>query len=120
MYVVDIWGHVETYEDMYMSFQGRLTQLFGAVKVCVDNAVAGMVLSGLQGDPLEWVSSHRYHHQFCDTEMDPHTPYEGFWHSHMGWLLDEQPLHQRVRSHDMVFYFRVLHSFSFPASLIAT
>ncbi len=115
-----VWGHVETYGDMYMSFQGRLTQFFGAVKVCVDNAVAGMVLSGLQGDPLEWVSSHRYHHQFCDTEMDPHTPYEGFWHSHMGWLLDEQPLHQRVRSHDMVFYFRVLHSFSFPASLIAT
>jgi fatty-acid desaturase len=91
---------------MYMSFQGRLTQFFGAVKVCVDNAVALMVWSGLQGDPLEWVSSHRYHHQFCDTEMDPHTPYEGFWHSHMGWLLDEQPLHQRVRSHGMVFYFQ--------------
>jgi fatty-acid desaturase len=58
-------------------------------------------LACVQGDPLEWVSSHRYHHQYCDTEMDPHTPYEGFWHSHMGWLLDEQPTNQKVSSNGM-------------------
>jgi len=34
------------------------------------------------------VSSHRYHHLHCDTPLDPHSPYEGFWWSHMGWLLD--------------------------------
>ena len=37
----------------------------------------------MQGDPLEWASSHRYHHQHCDTPKDPHTPYEGFWWSHV-------------------------------------
>lgn len=41
-----------------------------------------------QGDPLEWVSGHRYHHLHTDTPLDPHSPYEGFWWSHAGWLLD--------------------------------
>ena len=44
----------------------------------------------VQGDPTEWVSSHRYHHLHTDTPLDPHSPYEGFWWSHMGWLLDEK------------------------------
>ncbi|KAI5334844.1 hypothetical protein L3X38_024977 [Prunus dulcis] len=42
----------------------------------------------LQGSPIEWVSSHRYHHQFTDTEKDVHSPRQGFWFSHMGWILD--------------------------------
>ncbi|ONI13540.1 hypothetical protein PRUPE_4G228700 [Prunus persica] len=42
----------------------------------------------LQGSPIEWVSTHRYHHQFTDTEKDPHSPIKGFWHSHMGWIFD--------------------------------
>ena len=43
-----------------------------------------------QGDPTEWVSCHRFHHLHTDTPLDPHSPYEGFWWSHMGWLLDEK------------------------------
>ena len=48
------------------------------------------MLPWLQGDPTEWVSSHRFHHLHTDTPLDPHSPYEGFWWSHMGWLLDEK------------------------------
>ncbi|KAL2897426.1 Palmitoyl-monogalactosyldiacylglycerol delta-7 desaturase chloroplastic [Bienertia sinuspersici] len=44
----------------------------------------------LQGDPINWVSTHRYHHQFCDSEQDPHSPIEGFWFSHMIWLFDNR------------------------------
>jgi len=53
------------------------------------------VLAG-QGDPLEWVSSHRYHHVHTDTPLDPHSPYEGFFWSHMGWLLDNKVTLDRV------------------------
>ncbi|GJP55276.1 hypothetical protein CLOM_g14256 [Closterium sp. NIES-68] len=53
-------------------------------------------VQAVQGDPKEWVSAHRYHHRFCDTPADPHTPYEGFWHSHMGWLLDDVATQERV------------------------
>ncbi|KAI7986498.1 hypothetical protein LOK49_LG14G01740 [Camellia lanceoleosa] len=40
----------------------------------------------LQGSPIDWVSTHRYHHQFCDSERDPHSPVEWFWFSHISWL----------------------------------
>ncbi|KAK2974413.1 hypothetical protein RJ640_021269 [Escallonia rubra] len=42
----------------------------------------------LQGSPIDWVSTHRYHHQHCDSEKDPHSPIEGFWFSHMSWIFD--------------------------------
>ncbi|XP_058734391.1 palmitoyl-monogalactosyldiacylglycerol delta-7 desaturase, chloroplastic-like [Vicia villosa] len=42
----------------------------------------------IQGDPIEWVSIHRYHHRFCDSEKDPHSPIKGFWFGHMGWIFD--------------------------------
>ncbi|XP_050124717.1 delta-9 acyl-lipid desaturase 2-like isoform X3 [Malus sylvestris] len=44
----------------------------------------------VQGSPTEWVSTHRYHHQFTDTEKDAHSPLKGFWFSHMGWILDSR------------------------------
>ncbi|KAM1363390.1 hypothetical protein FF1_028270 [Malus domestica] len=42
----------------------------------------------LQGNPIEWVSTHRYHHQFTDTKKDPHSPLMGFWFSHIGWVVN--------------------------------
>lgn len=50
----------------------------------------------VQGDPKEWVSTHRYHHLHCETPLDPHSSYEGFWWSHMGWLLDNTATLERV------------------------
>ncbi|PWA64636.1 fatty acid desaturase, type 1, core [Artemisia annua] len=41
-----------------------------------------------QRDPIFWVSIHRFHHQYVDSEKDPHSPIFGFWFSHMGWLFD--------------------------------
>ncbi|KAF2566359.1 hypothetical protein F2Q68_00023627, partial [Brassica cretica] len=42
----------------------------------------------LQGDPMDWVSIHRFHHQFTDTNRDPHSPKEGFLFSHVMWIFD--------------------------------
>ncbi|CAB4278110.1 unnamed protein product [Prunus armeniaca] len=47
--------------------------------------------------PIEWVSNHRYHHQFTDTEKDPHSPIQSLWHSHIGWIFDtRRPRCERV------------------------
>lgn len=48
----------------------------------------------VQGNPIEWVSAHRHHHCQCDDVADPHSPKDGFWWSHLGWMLDcgTQPL----------------------------
>ncbi|KAL1551384.1 Palmitoyl-monogalactosyldiacylglycerol delta-7 desaturase, chloroplastic [Salvia divinorum] len=51
----------------------------------------------LQGHPIKWVSLHRYHHQFVDSEIDPHSPIWGFWFSHMSWLFDTENIAQKCR-----------------------
>lgn len=40
-----------------------------------------------QGGPIEWVGTHRLHHLHSDKENDPHDSNQGFWWSHMGWLI---------------------------------
>ena len=42
----------------------------------------------LQGGPIYWVSVHRMHHRYTDKEGDPHSPRDGKWWSHMGWILN--------------------------------
>ena len=41
----------------------------------------------LEGGPIEWVATHRMHHAFTDRDGDPHSPREGRWWSHIGWVL---------------------------------
>src|SRR3954465_9268967 len=54
----------------------------------------------VQGAVIHWVADHRKHHTFTDEEGDPHSPHThggdgakgvltGIWHSHLGWMLDE-------------------------------
>jgi stearoyl-CoA desaturase (delta-9 desaturase) len=40
----------------------------------------------LEGGPIEWVTTHRIHHAHTDREGDPHTPRDGRWWSHIGWI----------------------------------
>ena len=47
----------------------------------------------LEGGPIFWVATHRIHHQRSDREGDPHTPREGGWWSHMGWIIFGEGLH---------------------------
>ena len=37
--------------------------------------------------PINWVVTHRIHHAHTDVPGDPHTPRDGGWWAHMGWIL---------------------------------
>jgi fatty-acid desaturase len=50
----------------------------------------------LEGGPIFWVATHRVHHQKSDREGDPHTPREGSFWAHMGWILMGQGLHMKT------------------------
>ena len=41
----------------------------------------------LEGGPINWVVTHRIHHAHTDVAGDPHTPRDGRWWAHMGWIL---------------------------------
>ena len=47
----------------------------------------------LEGGPIFWVATHRIHHQKSDREGDPHSPREGGWWAHAGWIIKGQGLH---------------------------
>jgi len=48
--------------------------------------VCGML--ALEGGAINWVATHRIHHAHTEVPgEDPHTPREGTWWSHMGWIL---------------------------------
>jgi stearoyl-CoA desaturase (delta-9 desaturase) len=47
-------------------------------------------LTAAQKGPLWWAGNHRDHHRFADTERDPHSPQQGVWWSHIGWILSGQ------------------------------
>jgi len=48
-------------------------------------AVCGAL--ALEGGPIFWVATHRIHHQKSDRPGDPHSPRDGAWWAHVGWIL---------------------------------
>ena len=47
----------------------------------------------LEGGPIFWVATHRIHHQKSDQPGDPHSPRDGAWWSHIGWILVGESKH---------------------------
>ncbi len=46
--------------------------------------------SAAQKGPLWWAGHHRRHHRYSDGPGDVHSPREGFWYSHQGWIFDSR------------------------------
>jgi stearoyl-CoA desaturase (delta-9 desaturase) len=44
-----------------------------------------------QGGVKGWVGYHRMHHLYSDRQGDPHDSTQGFWWSHLSWLMHEVP-----------------------------
>jgi len=52
--------------------------------LCVGGAAA------FQGSAKWWCRNHRAHHRYTDTSKDPYNAKNGFWYSHLGWMLVKQ------------------------------
>lgn len=51
----------------------------------------------LEGGPIFWVGIHRVHHQRSDKPGDPHSPRDGAWWAHCGWILLGEAKHNNTR-----------------------
>jgi sn-1 stearoyl-lipid 9-desaturase len=40
----------------------------------------------LEGGPIQWVTTHRIHHAHTERPEDPHSPRDGTWWAHIGWI----------------------------------
>ena len=47
--------------------------------------------AALENSALKWCSDHRRHHKHLDTDQDPYSITKGFFHAHMGWILENKP-----------------------------
>ena len=70
-----------------MSYHRLLTHRGYTTPRWVEYALAICGTLALQGGPMYWVAVHRLHHQLTDRPGDPHSPRDGKWWSHMGWIL---------------------------------
>jgi len=110
-----LWGGFVTGRDMAIlavmyvlvgfgvtiGFHRMLTHRSFEAKPWVRAAFAIFGSMSVQGAVIHWVADHRRHHAFTDEEGDPHSPHThsgegvkgvltGLWHSHMGWLFENQ------------------------------
>jgi stearoyl-CoA desaturase (delta-9 desaturase) len=40
----------------------------------------------VEGTAITWAANHLKHHSFADQDGDPHSPADGLFHAHLGWL----------------------------------
>lgn len=49
-----------------------------------------------EGPAIDWAATHVKHHADSDKEGDPHSPVEGFFHAHIGWLFKDSMADPKV------------------------
>ncbi len=79
-----------------MSYHRLLTHRGYRVPKWLEYCLAGCGTMALEGGPIFWVATHRVHHQYSDHEGDPHTPHDGTWWAHAGWILSGRALHSET------------------------
>ena len=83
-----------------VGFHRMLTHRSFEAKPWLRATIAIFGSMSVQGAVIHWVADHRRHHTFTDEEGDPHSPHThsgegwrgvitGLWHSHMGWLFED-------------------------------
>jgi stearoyl-CoA desaturase (Delta-9 desaturase) len=55
----------------------------------------------LLGAPIDFAGTHRRHHMLGDRAGDPHSPLDGFFHAHMGWLFSARVIDYRIYARDL-------------------
>jgi stearoyl-CoA desaturase (delta-9 desaturase) len=83
MYMLTGFGMAAGYHRMltHRSFRAH-----PAVKVIL--LVLGSM--AVEGPPIEFAATHIKHHAQSDREGDPHSPMEGLFHAHLGWLFKDR------------------------------
>ncbi len=79
-----------------MCYHRLLTHRGYKVPRWVEYALAVCGTLALEGGPIFWVATHRIHHQLSDHEGDPHSPQDGTFWAHMGWIMTGEQLHSQT------------------------
>jgi stearoyl-CoA desaturase (Delta-9 desaturase) len=106
--MVMVWAHLVTWRDVLLlltiyfftgigitlGYHRMLTHRSFHAHPAVRFCLLALGCSAGHTDPVRWASIHIQHHARSDTEEDPHTPLEGLFYAHFGWIyagLNPQP-----------------------------
>ncbi len=82
LYLIRMFGITAGYHRYFSHRSYRTSRFFQFI-------LALLGLTAGQKGPLWWASHHRRHHLYSDTDKDIHSVKQhGFWHAHVGWILD--------------------------------
>lgn len=93
-FVAAFLAWVATSVGIGMGYHRLLTHRGYKTPKWVEYVLTTCATLALEGGPIFWVSTHRIHHRFSDQEGDPHSPIDGKWWAHMGWILVGKSQHQ--------------------------
>jgi fatty-acid desaturase len=76
-----------------MCYHRLLTHRGYKVPKWLEYTLTVLATLALEGGPIFWVATHRIHHRYSDQDGDPHSPRDGKWWAHMGWVLMGKAMH---------------------------
>jgi stearoyl-CoA desaturase (delta-9 desaturase) len=80
-YSVRVFGITGGYHRYFSHKSYKTSRVFQFV-------LAWLGCSATQKGPLWWCGTHRRHHAYTDAPGDPHSPRDGFYYAHQGWVFD--------------------------------
>jgi stearoyl-CoA desaturase (delta-9 desaturase) len=84
LYLVRMWAVTGVYHRLFSHRGYDTSRLFQFI-------LAFIAQTSAQQGVLWWADSHRKHHKYSDTALDPHSPRQhGFWYAHVGWIFAEK------------------------------
>ncbi len=101
-----IWGTVVLISACLMAITTGYHRLYAHKTYATHPAIEAILVFlgtlATEGSIFSWSHDHRIHHKHVDTELDPYSAPDGFWHSHVLWMLKKRPdINERV-IHDLV------------------
>jgi stearoyl-CoA desaturase (delta-9 desaturase) len=82
-YAVRVFGITGGYHRYFAHKSYKTSRWFQFV-------LAWIACSATQKGPLWWAGTHRRHHRYSDLPGDPHSPKEGVYYAHQGWVFDKR------------------------------
>lgn len=108
-----------------MGFHRLITHRGYKVSKAVEYFLVTCGTLALEGGPIEWVATHRIHHAHTDQTGDPHTPRDGGWWAHVGWILrgtaqhhDQETLERYVPDLIKDRYYRWLNRYFYLPAIV--
>jgi stearoyl-CoA desaturase (Delta-9 desaturase) len=98
--IVQLWQWAVTWRDLALliglyvpsslgvtaGFHRMLTHRSFRAHSVVRAAILILGSMAVEGTAITWAANHLKHHALADKEGDPHSPVDGLFHAHLGWL----------------------------------